>query len=538
MRKNTAPSSKKNLFFSGVLILTLSNLLIKVIGAMYKIPLTNIIGDEGMGYFSVANRIYVWFYMLSTAGLPIALAKMISESRTKNNIREIKKIYNIALKSFLIIGFTGMAVMILGSRLFGIAMKSEATYMCIIAIAPTLFFVCVSSAMRGFFQGYQNMFPTAISQILEAAGKLILGILFTLYAMDQGYELPLVAAFAIAGLTIGAAAGMLFLMIVKFFHKDEIIQDESLPVRDNKSLLITLVKLAVPITISASIMSLTDLIDVFLILRRLQDIGFTEATAQAINGNYTQYAVTLLNFPPILIYPISYSIMPLIAGALAANDKLKAITASKTAIKVAAIIAIPCALGMSVLSKPILNIFFVRDASVDMAAPLLSILAPSVFFIGMLSVTNAILQANGFVRKPIISMLCGAAGKLIISTTLIGIPAVGIYGAPIGTFVCYLIITAMNLYFLSKYVGITPGIIKIFFRPLIAAVACALAAIGANLFFTMIIPGRIATLGSIAVAGLIYVIILFLIKGITQDDILMMPKGTKILKILQKIKLM
>lgn len=526
--------TRNNQIVSGVLILTLSNLLVKVIGLLFKIPLTNIIGDEGMGYFNAAYRIYTWFYMVSTAGLPVALSIMISESRTKGNVNEVKKIYRITMTLFIVIGFVGMAAMIIGSRLFAVLIGSESIYMCIITIAPTLFFICISSAIRGFFQGYQNMIPTAISQVFEAVGKLSLGIILAFYAINSGYDVPMVAAYAISGLTIGAAAGMLFLLLAKGMHKGEIIKTENQSARSSKTLLYTLAKLAIPITISASVMSLTDLIDVMIIMRQLQNIGFSEEAAVAIYGNYTSLAVPMFNLPPILIYPISYSIIPLISSAMAAGDESKATTIMNSALKIAAIISIPASLGMSVLSKPILTIFY-KSASVDMAAPLLSILSLSVFFIGMLAISNAILQARGLERKPIISMTLGAIVKLISSTILIGIPSIGINGAPIGTFLCYLTITVINFHFIIKHVPIDSSMINIFIKPVIASVCCIIAAILTYVGLSVLFSNSIAVIGAIGIAAIVYIVVLFIIKGIKEEDILMLPKGKKIYSLVNKL---
>ena len=513
--KADVENTGNNQIVSGVLILTISNLLVKVIGLLFKIPITNIIGDEGMGYFNAAYRIYTWFYMVSTAGLPVALSIMISSSRTKGNINEVKKIYRITMILFVIIGVIGTAVMMVSSRFFAVLIGSEAIYMCIITIAPTLFFICISSAVRGFFQGYQNMFPTAISQIFEAVGKLSLGIIFALYAINRGYDVPLVAAFAISGLTIGTAAGMLFLLIAKVMNRVDTI-DSGQSARTNKALISTLIKLAIPITVSASVMSLTDLIDVMIIIRQLQNIGFSEATAVALYGNYTSLAVPMFNLPPVLIYPISYSIIPMISSAVASDNECKAVVIIKNALKLAVIISVPTSLGMSVFAKPILGIFY-KSASVDMAAPLLSILSMSVFFIGILAITNAVLQAYGLERKPIVSMIFGAAVKLISSTLLIGTPSVGINGAPIGTFLCYLTITAINFYFINKYVKLD---MNIFMKPITATVVCVAAAI----LIYIVLKSVIFAIGF---AGIVYVGVLFMINGITKEDIIMLRSVKK-----------
>ena len=518
-------STGNNQIISGVLILTLSNLLVKVIGLMFKIPITNIIGDEGMGYFNAAYRIYTWFYMVSTAGLPVALSIMISRSRTKGNINEVKKIFRITMILFVIIGVMGTSVMVIGSRFFAVIIGSKAIYMCITAIAPTLFFICISSAVRGFFQGYQNMFPTAISQVFEAVGKLALGIILAFYAINQGYDMPLIAAYAISGLTIGTAIGMIFLVIAKALNRDESINTADNSTSSNGTLLRTLAKLAIPITISASVMSLTDLLDVMIIMRQLQSIGFSEETAVAIYGNYTSLAVPMFNLPPVLIYPISYSIIPLISSAVAADNKNKAVSIIQSAFKIAVIISIPTALGMSVLAKPILSIFF-KSASVDMAAPLLSILSLSVFFIGILAISNAVLQAYGLERKPIISMMFGAAVKLISSTILIGIPSIGINGAPIGTFLCYMTISVINLYFITKHIQFD---MNVFGKPITASIICTAAAVLSYSAVNSVVF-------AISAAVIVYLIILIAINGITEDDLSMIPLLNKFIRERRKIE--
>lgn len=536
------PRKSTKLFYTGVLVLTFSNILIKAIGLMFKIPITNIIGDEGMGYFNAAYSIYVWFYMISTAGLPIAVSILISDCRAKGRINEVKRVFAITVMLFLLIGMLGTGIMFFGAKMFANLIGSESIYYCIMAISPTLFLICISSAIRGFFQGYQNMVPTAISQIIEAVGKLVLGIVFALYAIKQGYSLPIVAAYAISGLTIGVAVGMLFLIVCKLTFRQSVYDEEYTvngideTVRPSRALVWILISTAIPITISASVMSLTNMIDVMIVIRRLLSAGLSEANAVEVYGNYTSLAVPMFNLPPVLIYPISYSIIPLISSALTSGDRERADNAMNGSLKVAAIIALPSALGLSVMAKPVLSLFF-RAESVESAAPLLSILALSVFFVGLLSVSNAILQANGHERKPIYSMLTGAAVKLVSSFILIGIPAVGVYGAPIGTFLCYLTITVINFRFLSKHCGVSPRIILTFVKPFIAAVVCAAAAWGANALISSIFASRFVTLLAILIAVVVYMLVLLLIRGISKEDVLMLPKGHVIYRVLKKCRL-
>lgn len=556
MSENTASQKpikrSTKLFISGVLVLTVANVLNKILGLCFKIPLEHYVGNEGMGYFNQAYTIYTWLYMVSTTGLPTAVSMMISESRAKGNTLETKRVYKVTMMLFVVIGLVGTTLMMAGAGVFSALTKSPKAETAIIFIGPTLFFICISSALRGYFQGYQVMVPTAISQLIESFCKFAIGIIFALWALDRGYEIHIVAAYAILGITIGAGLGMFYLLLSKWFFREEKYNEEYLvdgnvsqDVSPVKTILKRLVVIAIPITISASMLSMTDFIDLTILMRRLQDIGYTEEAANALYGNWKTCVVPLFNLPPVLIYPISYSLVPMIRATLTRGERDRAETFMNMSIRVCAILSIPCALGMSVMSKPILKLIFSEEGA-EMGAPLLSILAPAVFFVCMLSISNALLQASGYERKPIISMLAGAVVKLVSTYVLVGIPSVGIYGTPIGTLLCYFTVTAFNTYFLIKYVKVKLDFKGMFLRPLTAGVICAASAFGSYKLFGMLISRfisdssayKLSTLIGILVAVVVYLVLIFKLKAITEDDLKTIPKGEKLLVIMKKIKLM
>ncbi|MBR2848344.1 MAG: polysaccharide biosynthesis protein [Clostridia bacterium] len=538
--------STTNLFFSGVLVLTISNLIIKVIGMLFKIPMSHFVGDEGMGYYSQAYTLYTCFFMIATNGLPVALATMLSDSRSKGQFKQAKRIFRIAMGLFFAVGLVSMLVMLFGARIYSSEfLRVDQAYYCILAVAPTIFFISISSAYRGYFQSYQQMLPTSVSQLTEVLSKLFLGVFFALYAKGQGYGIHIVAAYAAAGLTIGAALGMIFLFFAKlaFRSKEEqynvqIIEGNTISeyTDSTATILKRIAIIAIPITLSSSVMSITNLIDSGLVSTGLQDIGMTAEEATKIYGNYTTLAVTMFNLPPYLIYPISYSIIPILTMARSTKDTVRANRIIESSLRVSVLIGLPCALGMSALSKPILSLLFPME-SVEMAWPLLSLLAPASFFICVLSVTNAILQSCGYERMPLYSMLVGAAIKLVSNYILIR--TIGMYGTPVSTFLCYLTATAMNLYFVAKKTGVMPSVSRVFLRPLLAAVLCALAALGSYTLFSDVLGlgGRAITLAAIFIAVIVYGGLVFTTRAITADDILLLPKGEKILSVLKKIKL-
>ncbi len=539
------------LFISGVLVLTVANIVNKIFGLCFKIPLEHYVGNEGMGYFNQAYTIYTWLYMVSTTGLPTAVSMLVSESRAKGNTLETRRVYRVTMAILASLGFIGMTMMMAGSGLFSRLTESPKAETAIIYIGPTLFFICIASALRGYFQGYQVMVHTAISQLIESFGKFALGIMFALWAIAQGYEIHIVAAYAILGVTIGTGLGMFYLLLAKWFfreekYNEEYLTDQTAPasVSPVKAIVKRLIVIAVPITISASMLSMTDFIDLTILMRRLQDIGHTEEAANALYGNWKTCVVPLFNLPPVLIYPISYSLIPMIRATLTRGETERAQTFMNMSIRVCAILAIPCALGLSVMSKPILELIF-SDEGAEMGAPLLTILAPSVFFVSMLSITNALLQASGHERKPIISMVAGAGVKLLSTYILVGIPSVGIYGTPIGTFLCYLTTAGLNTYFLVKHVNVKLSFKGMFMRPLAAGIVCSACAYGAYALFKQLLGGflpastasNLSTLLGICVAALVYLVLIFKLRAVTEDDLQTIPKGARLLKIMKKIRL-
>lgn len=540
---HSARASQKSagkVFFSGVLVLTLSTVTVKLIGLLLKILLFDYLGEDGMAYFNAAYTIYAAFFILSTAGFPVAVSIMISESRAKGNIRRVRQIFWIALALFVAIGVTGTAIMFGGADFFAARMNMPGAALAIRGIAPTLFFICISSAVRGYFQGYQIMMPTALSQIIESAGKLFIGLALAKYAIDRGYDTPTVAAYAITGLTVGVAVSMLFLIITRTVSRprDELVCES--PAERSGTILRRLVVIAVPVTISALVQSLTQLIDTMLIVNRLQDAGFVAGVAERMYGNYTTLVIPLFNLPPALINPISLALVPMLTLAIKSGNRSRMREVMDSALRLAVLIALPCAIGMSVFSRQILELLFPgKTESIAMAAPLLSLLALSIFFVGLTSVTNGILQAYGHERKPIYSMLAGSAVKLVVSYILIAVPAVNLYGAPIGTFLCHMTVTAVNFYFIAKYTGDLAGVRHIFAKPLIAALTAVGGSLGVYLLLARALgQSRLLTLAAILAAAALYGLLILLMRAVSEADIAMLPAGEKIARLLKRMRLL
>lgn len=531
-------SSTGKSFFGGVAILSLSTVIVKAIGLFYKIPMMKYLGEEGMGYFNSAYEIYTLFYILATAGLPVAVSILVAENAEKDDTRGVRKIFHVSLLIFFILGAIGTAVLYFGSAELSMIIENSGALSCIAAISPMVMFICISSAVRGYFQGYQNMTPTAVSQIIEAAGKLLFGLGFAMWAIKNGYDVPYAAGLATLGLAIGTGLSMAYLLIAKGLERKK-EKSRSETALKSGPIAKSIIKIAVPITISSTVMSLTRVIDLFMILRRLQTIGYTEEAANAIYGSYSTLAISMFNLPAAFVTPIALALVPVLASAINSGDKYKEINTLNSSLRLCGIITLPASLGLCVFSRPVLELVFRgQDSAINTAASLLSVLGASVFFSCIMTVTNAILQAYGKEKQPIVSMLAGSAVKIIFSYILIGIPEINVFGASISTFLCAMTVSLINFAYIKKCTKETDTPMKLFGGSLAAAVVSV--AIGGGIYFTAELSyGRTSLLTVLSISAVIFVFGVLALKfgAIREEDITLLPCGDKVCNILKKIKL-
>ena len=525
--------AKKQNFLQGALVLAIGVALVKVIGAVFKIPLGNLLDGTGFGHFNIAYSVYNVLLVVSTAGLPVAVSKMVAEATATGRGGDVKKIFRAAMSTFLIIGFVGSALMfVFAEPIASGLMKSPHSVHTIRIIAPASFFVAVMSVFRGYYQGMMNMVPTAVSQIIEALSKLVFGILFTTLLLNAGYPQEIAAAGAIGGVTIGTVLGAVFLILRRVFDRRS-SPDGPESSRTQGEITRTLLSIAIPITIGSGVLAITNLIDSALVLNRLQTAaGFTEEHSVWLYGSYG-LAQTLFNFPSAFIVPFSTAIVPAVASALAKGDGKGASRTIETGMRVTGLLALPAAAGLSVLSGPILDLLFPARADEAAAAALpLSILAIAVFFNCVVMLSNSTLQSLGKVRIPVYTMLCGSAVKIISNWLLIGNPEININGAPVGTCLCYFTIMALNLIIIGRHIKPTPNILRMFGRPLLATVVMAAAAWAANGLISGFVGEKLGVLLAIAAAGVVYFACILLMRAVTRDDLKLLPKGEKIADLL------
>lgn len=524
-------------FFSGVAVLTASTVVVKLIGMLYKIPMMAYLGSTGMGYFNSAYEIYSFFFVVSTTGIPVAISILISECKAKGREREAAKIYRISMLLLAALGLVGTLVMcVFHKELAGLINNDGAAYS-ILAISPTVLLICVGSAVRGYFQGEQKMLPTAVSQMLEALGKLLLGLGFAAIAISRGANAAQAAACAAFGLTVGVAVSTLYLLLAKLMRPRKRATD-TLSLPSSSSLAKKLLEIAIPITLSSTILSLTKIIDMTVILTRLGDLGYTQEAASSVYGSYSTMAVSVYNLPSTFVTAIALPLVPMLASAIESGEREREKSVIASSFKLTALISFPAGLGITVFAKPILTLLFPSQSEeIEYTAPLLALLGLSVFLSSMITVTNAILQAYKQVRKPMISMSVGTLVKLVLSYLLIGMPSVNVLGAPISTFFSVAVIVSMNICFIIGSSGKLPTVSKIFARPFLASVISV--ALGAAIYASLSQRvGKILILPVICIVVIVYIVAILKLRAVEREEILMLPGGEKIFGFLKKIHLM
>ncbi len=567
-----------NTFFGGMAILTVGIVVVKLIGMFYKIPLGNIIGDQGNADFQNAYNIYAVLLTISTAGLPVAVSKLISEANTLGNESEVQRIFQVSLKFFFIMGGISFCIMFFFSNQLAFFMGDSLAAPSIRALAPAVVFISGVSAFRGYFQGKGFMTPTAVSQIIEALCKLLLGLFLAKFIMDMDFttehldkyrkdldytamnsveleaalestQASQAASGAIIGVTVGTALAFVFLLLYFFLNEGKRRRKREETVSSEGSIIGKLLAIAVPITLTSSMASILNLLDAALVQWQLQSsLQMTENESRIQYGNYS-WALTIYNLPLSLISAVTISVIPAVSAALAERNRKKGAKFAISALRMTALVGMPMGFGLFALGEPIIALLY-PAADLKLAGTLLSTFGIASCFVCLSLVSTAILQSYGFVYLPILISVTGGIIKVISNFILVGTPSIGIYGAPIGHLLCFSFCFAASFSALLKIVYGLKKSISMFFKPLFASIVMAGAAyvtesglsrfLQDNLRFMaesgegLSGTGRaLCVFPSILVAGVIYLALILLLGGLERSDVLMMPKGEKIARLLR-----
>ncbi len=536
--------SKEKTLMGGVLVLLPAALFTKVIGLFYKIPLIYVVGVEGMAYFLAAYHIYSFLFVISSTGLPTALSLAVaSRLADGEGHRGVRRVFFVALWLFLSLGLGGMLLLWCFAEPLAARLSMSGAASGIVAIAPSLLLASFSGAVRGYFQGHHRMVPTAVSEVLEAAGKLLFGLLFALLAKKRGLAVPSVAAAAILGITAGMALSALYLLIslLLFSRKQRraaLRRPLSLPKRG--AVLGALCRTAFPITVSASVMSLVGLIDTALIPGCLQRAGFAEGVVNAMYSSYGNLAVPLYNLVPSLLSPITLALTPLMGAAATRRDRAASVACFRTALRTVALVAIPASLGLSTFARPILQLIYAGQAeAVLMAAPLLSLLSLSVLPAALVTLLGAALQAMGRTAVPVWAMLSGAAVKLLLEWGLLRVPTVHMMAAPISTLACHLTVLLVEGVALAGVMRGRAFFVGDLFRPLLAAIPSV--AVGLGIYVgcgraaVAFLPRVLLSLLSVVV---LYLLLALRLRAVEYGDFEELPGGVALRGWLERLRLL
>ncbi|PKM74038.1 MAG: hypothetical protein CVU91_03070 [Firmicutes bacterium HGW-Firmicutes-16] len=544
-------ASKNQNYLHGAAILAVSVVIIKILGAIYKIPLGNILGKEGFGHFNVAYNIYNVLLALSTAGLPIAVARMISSANNLGKPVQVKKIFKTALLSFAVLGAVGSLVLYLFPVDLSMLLRDPKASQSVAALAPAVVLVCILSAFRGYTEGFSDMRPTAVSQVIEVAGKIAVGLSIALMLQRQGASITLQSAGAMTGTIAGSLLACIFMgsaVVRRRKYEESLLQLRPRDELDMSSdgsghILKTFIKIGIPIALGSCVSSIIALVNTGLINNRLQDaVGFTSDRASELFGIYSM-SLTFYNLPSALLVPLTISIIPAIAGYRAQKNIDASRTVIESSIRITTILALPMAVGMSVLSTPIMYGAYYNSLGKDgaLAGTLLAIMGITSFFVCIVAISTAALQAGGLERLPMINMLIGGGLNIVFTWVLLGNKELNIFGSAIGSLISYFIMCVLNLMFLIKYMPERPKLGKALFKPILN---CAVMGAAAWIVYPAALellnagpePGRMTTLlalgASVTVAVLVYGVMTISTKAITLDDLKLLPKGEKIAKLL------
>ncbi len=594
-------SERKQSLLGGAFLLVAATALVKVIGAVYKIPLTGIIGAEGRGYFASAYNLYTPIYAISMGGLPVAVSRLVSRNYALGKFRDVRQVFKVTWPVYLLLGLGGTLFLMLLSYPYTsmdwrFSINSPQTLLAIMAIAPSIFFCCMVSTYRGYYAGLRNMMPTAVTEVLEAAGKLVFGLSLALLVQRTGLLqfqadgivfgtpaanmaeamsviYPYAAAAAVLGVTLGtilsASYGILRHRLKGDGITPEMLKNSPAP-EGRRTIIRELFSIALPSAVSALVLNMTNLIDAWSVQNILNHVvrdhldiikdmyGASLSAGGVLDTGIRSYlygtfdtAMDFRNLIPTITMTLGISAIPVISAAWAKKDTRSMQQAVQTVIRIVSLIAFPAGIGFVVLAEPILSLMYNGTnsaSSIPISANVLEGYGAMMILLTLSAPTANLLQAIGKASVPAKTMGVACIVKVACNYIFVTIPGLNIYGALIGTAFFYLISVGVNLTVLVRTTKIKLRFWSVFMKPLIAGLCC-----GAATWVSFSGLSRILTFGSvdsrlngsslaclisIAIGGGIYLICVFLMKILEKEDIILLPKGEKVAKLLEKFRLL
>ncbi len=571
-------------FMGNVAIILFAQIMVKMLGLVYRMVITNIdgFGNTGNGFYNAGFQVYTVLLAISSVGIPNAIAKMVSERVATDDYRGAHRVFTSALKLFSVIGVICSLILYIGSDFIAVyVMNMDGAQYVMRALAPSLFFVCIASVIRGYFQGLSDMRATSFSQMLEQVFKCGLTIVFvvltvgvmpklmqfltriTLLYSPSGTTPPeIMAAWANVASSVATMISFIYLLVF-YLRRRNTIKENILNSKaetekaSTKNLMKMILMLSVPISLASIITAFNRVVDLATITRGIE-IAFANqipsiagaaaianpTTAQLNNAAVTLSGMlsksdTLFNMPLALNIAFATVLVPSISGALAKGDTKEASDKTAYSILISILIILPCAIGYIALSGPIYKIIY--PATPD-GAELLSIMSVALVFSALTQTITGALQGIGRVYVSAVAILVGCVFKVILNITLIRIPEINIYGAAVSSIVCQLVAFLINFFVLIRYIPVRLTVKKYIVKPLFSGVVMGVSAVGAYKLMSAVLgngyaQNLVSVAVSIGVAAIVYFTLIFALHVMDKDDIILLPSGARIYRLLTKLRI-
>ena len=519
-------TNKSKSIIGGMTVLGLAGVICKLVGVLYSIPLTWMIGTSGLGVYNAVFPAYNLLLTISSAGLPVAVSRLVARGLAKDDPRSAKHVFKTALLLLLLLGSVATILMIAGIDVFVTASDQPESRLGFLVIAPCVAIVCVLSAFRGFMQGQQNMTPTAISQLIEQVGKVFLALPMAYFGSQRGIEYG--AAGALLGTTIVEGIALLYMVILYFRRSAAFAAIPQLceePPAASSSVAKQLMTISIPITIGACIVPLSQYIDSTMLVGRLMSTGMEAGMASSVYGLFSGTVIRIINIPTALALAVSMSLVPAISSAKAVEDNDAVIRQTDLGMRFAFLIGLPCSIGMSVLSEPLMRFFYqgsIAEEQLILGGELLAMSGLTIILFTVVQATTSVLQGLGKQRIPMYTLLAGVICKIVLNYVLIGTPGIGIHGAPIASLVCYTVSMVPNLYYVLKYTKSRMNWMGWIVRPGIATAAMGIAVFALRELLPF---GRLLLLIEVAVGVVVFAVAALGVKAITKEDLRAFRRG-------------
>ena len=535
-------------------ILAAASIIAKVIGLIYRIPLKNTLGNEGISYYSTANEIYAILLMISCFNLPLAISKLVSERVHKGEYRNAHRVFLCAVRFALVIG-GGIALFtyIFAGVITKYLMSYELAVYGLRVLVPAILISAIIGTFRGYFQGYSNMVPTAVSQVIEQIVNAIVTIVCANIMYSYGMSLAakngnelLGPAWGAAGGTFGTVASitvaLIFMIIVyKLQYKTlrrNMRRDQSSKTESEAKIYRALIATIVPVIFSTVIYNISNVVDQGIFNKVLQGQGYTEAQYGAIWGVYTGEFRVLMNVPLALASCLAPSVVPSLTAAMANHNRVEARHKIKTSIRFTMFLTIPCAAGMAALAKPIITMLFHPEQGLSLSAGIMQIGSLMIVFYALSTLTTGILQGLGQMKQPLINCSIALVLHIILLYVLLTAGNLNIYAVVYANIAFALIVCILNGISIKRFIGYRQEYYKTFVVPAIASVIMGFAAFIVYSFFNAFAGNTIGTVMGILAGVAVYGIGMVAFHGITTEELAMFPKGHLIIKLLRKMGLL